>query len=90
MHETTLSQRVHSLRNSVQASEVQVRALKAKAATLLHDRQTRMAALDEAQLHREAASRKKRELAILAAQETADLSHLWGECGRRSRGPKLD
>ena len=37
-----------------------------------------MAALDEAQLHREAASRKKRELAILAAQEIADLSHLWG------------
>ena len=34
-----------------------------------------MAALDEAQLHREAASRKKRELAILAAQEIADLSH---------------
>ena len=37
-----------------------------------------MAALDEAQLHREAASRKKSELAILAAQEIADLSHLWG------------
>ena len=76
-HETTLSQRVHSLWNSVQASEVQVRALKAKAATLLHDRQARMAALDEVQFHREAASRKKRELAILAAQEIAYLSHLW-------------
>ena len=37
-----------------------------------------MSALDEAQLHREAASRKKRELAILAAQEIADLSHVWG------------
>ena len=37
-----------------------------------------MAALDEAQFHREAASRKKRELAILAAQEIADLSHAWG------------
>lgn len=37
-----------------------------------------MSALDEAQLHREAASRKKRELAILAAQEIAALSHLWG------------
>ena len=33
---------------------------------------------EEARLHREAASRKKRELAILAAQEIADLSHLWG------------
>ena len=78
VYETTLSQRVHSLWNSVRASEAQVRDLKAKAATLLHDRQGRMAALDEAQFHREAASRKKRELAILAAQEIADLSHLWG------------
>ena len=78
VHQTTLSQRVHSLWNSVRASEAQVRDLKAKAATLLHDRQARMAALDEAQLHREAASRKKRELAILAAQEIAVLSHAWG------------
>ena len=78
VYETTLSQRVHSLWNSVRASEAQVHALRRKAATLLHDRQERMAALDEAQLHREAASRKKRELAILAAQEIADLSHLWG------------
>ena len=78
VYETTLSQRVHSLWNSGRASERQVRALKKKAATLLHDRQERMSALDEAQFHREAASRKKRELAILAAQEIADLSHLWG------------
>ena len=78
VYETTLSRRVHSLWNSVRASEAQVRELKAKAVTLLHDRQSRMAALDEAQLHREAASRKKRELAILAAQEIAVLSHAWG------------
>ena len=78
VHETTLSQRVHSLWNSVRASERQVRALRRKAGRLLSQRQTRMSALDEAQLHREAASRKKRELAILAAQEIADLSHLWG------------
>ena len=77
-YETTLSQRVHSLWNSVRASEQQVRDLKKKAATLLHDRQERMAALDEAQFHREAASRKKRELAILAAQEIAGLSHACG------------
>lgn len=75
VYETTLSQRVHSLWNSVRASEQQVRDLRRKAATLLHDRQARMSALDEAQLHREAASRKKRELAILAAQEVAHLSH---------------
>lgn len=78
VHETTLSQRVHSLWNSVRASERQVRALRRKAGRLLSQRQARMSALDEAQLHREAASRKKRELAILAAQEIADLSHLWG------------
>ena len=78
VHQTTLSQRVHSLWNSVRASEAQVRDLKAKAATLLRDRQERMSALDEAQFHREAASRKKRELAILAAQEIAYLSHAWG------------
>ena len=78
VYETTLSQRVHSLWNSVRASERQVRALRRKAGRLLSQRQTRMSTLDEAQLHREAASRKKRELAILAAQEIADLSHLWG------------
>ena len=78
VHETTLSQRVHSLWNSVRASQRQVRDLRNKAATLLCDRQGGMSTLDEAQLHREAASRKKRELAILAAQEIAHLSHLWG------------
>ena len=78
VHETTLSQRVHSLWNSVRASQRQVRDLRKKADGLLSQRQERMAALDEAQFHREAASRKKRELAILAAQEIADLSHLWG------------
>ena len=74
-YSTTLSQRVHSLWNSVRASERQVRALRKKAKPIVYDRQSKMAALDEAQLHREAASRKKRELAILAAQEIADLSH---------------
>ena len=75
VYETTLSQRVHSLWNSVRASERQVRFLKNKSDGLLSRRQARMSALDEAQLHREAASRKKRELAILASQEIANLSH---------------
>ena len=78
VYETTLSQRVHSLWNSVRASGQQVRDLRKKAATLLHNRQARVSVLDEAQLHRKAASRKKRELAILAAQEIAYLSHVWG------------
>ena len=75
VYESTLSQRIHSLRNSVRASEKQVKQLRKKAKPIVYDRQGKMAALDEAQLHREAASRKKRELAILAAQEIADLSH---------------
>ena len=75
VRETTLSQRVHSLWNSVRASERQVRALNKKADKLIYDRQAHMSAIDEAQFHREAASRKKRELAILAAQEIAYLSH---------------
>ena len=78
VHKTTLSQRVHSLWNSVKASERQVRALRKKAKQLIYQRQAWMSALDEAQFHREASSRKKRELAIIAAQEIADLSHLWG------------
>lgn len=75
VHKATLSQRAHSLWNSVRASERQVKQLNKKADKLLYQRQAHMAALDEAQLHREAASRKKRELAILAAQEIAHLSH---------------
>ena len=76
-YSTTLSQRVHSLWNSVRASERQVRALREKAKSILYDHPARRAALEEAQLHREAASRKKRELAILAAQEIAYLSHFF-------------
>ena len=77
VHQTTLSQRVHSLWNSVRASERQVRALNKKADKLLYDRQAHMCAIDEAQFHRKAASRKKHELAILAAQEIAHLSHFY-------------
>ena len=77
-YSTTLSQRAHSLWNSIRASERQVRQLREKAELLsLYDRQGKMVALVEAQLHREAASRKKRELAILAAQEIAYLSHFF-------------
>ena len=59
VYETTLSQRVHSLWNSVRASQQQVHDLKKKSDQLLPHRQERMIVLDEAQLHREAASRKR-------------------------------
>ena len=78
VHETTLSQRVHSLWNSVRASECQIKQLRKKADKLLYKRQAHMCAIDEADLHRKAASRKKRELAILATQEIAYLSHFYG------------
>ena len=78
VHQTTLSQRVHSLWNSIRASERQVRALNKKADKLIYQRQAHMCAIDEAQFHREAASRKKKELAILAAQEIAYLSYSYG------------
>ena len=78
VQQTTLSQRAHSLWNSVRASERQVRALNKKADKHLYDRQAHMSAVDEGHLHREAASRKKRELAILAAQEIAYLSYSYG------------
>ena len=78
VHQTTLSQRVHSLWNSVRASERQVKQLNKKADKLIYQRQAHMSAVDEGQFHREAASRKKRELAILAAQEIAYLSHAYG------------
>ena len=78
VQESTLSQRVHSLWNSVKASGKQVKQLRKKAKSILYDRQSKMSALDEAQFHREAASRKKRELAILAAQEIAYLSYFYG------------
>ena len=77
-YKTTLSQRVHSLWNSVRASERQVKQLNKKADKLIYQRQAHMSAIDEAQFHRKAASRKKRELAILAAQEIAYLSHSYG------------
>ena len=77
VYETTLSQRIHSLWNSVRASERQVKQLNRKAEKLIYQRQAHMCAIDEAQLHREAASRKKRELAILTAQEIAYLAHFW-------------
>ena len=78
VRQTTLSQRVHSLWNSVRASERQVKQLNKKADKLIYQHQAHMCAIDEAEFHREAAARKKRELAILAAQEIAHLSHQYG------------
>ena len=62
---TTLSQRVHSISNKVKRANVQVASLQEKGRK------------NEAALHRAANSRRKKELAILAAQEIAHLSYTW-------------
>lgn len=62
---TTLSQRVHSLCNKVNNAEVQVASLQ------------RQGKKYEAGFHRRANSRRKRELAIVAAQEIAEIAYIW-------------
>src|SRR5699024_9591145 len=62
VYSTTLSRRVHGLANSIKKSEKQKNQLRA----LGRD--------EEAALHRKAASRKKRELAVLIGQEVAEIS----------------
>lgn len=66
IHTSTLSQRVHSLHNSVEATRLQVTSLRKRG---------RFAEADQ---HRRANKRKRRELAILAAQELADLAFRFG------------
>lgn len=73
--ESTLSQRAHSLWNSIQASERQVKALWRIVENHPFDKKVKMRALDEIPFHRASASRKKEELAILAGQEIAAWSH---------------
>ena len=86
---TALSRRVHSLWKSVRASGRQVRGLRKKAGGFLARRWGRMAVLGGVQFRREAASGKRRGLAILAAQEIAYLAHVWGR-GRRRGSFELD
>src|SRR5699024_4010975 len=66
VYSTTLSRRVHGLANSIKKSEKQKNQLRA----LGRD--------EEAALHRKAASRKKRELAVLVGQEVAEISATYG------------
>ena len=65
VHSTTLSRRVASLRNSIEATSRQVRSLQRKNRPY------------EAALHRKANIGKKRELAVLIGQEVAELQHAW-------------
>ena len=66
VYSTTLSRRVHSLTNKVRNANQQVKSLQRKNRPL------------EAALHREANSRRKKALAILAAQEIAEITHDYG------------
>lgn len=60
---TTLSRRVHSLYNKIRSATTQVASLR------------RQGRLKEAAYHRASNSRRKRELAILAAQEIAQIAY---------------
>lgn len=62
---STLSQRVHSLSNKVKKANTQIASLQRKGKE------------KEASLHRSSNSRRKKELAILASQEIAEISYLW-------------
>ena len=66
VYSTTLSRRVHGVANSIKKSEKQKNQLRA----LGRD--------EESALHRQAASRKKRELAVLVGQEVAEISATYG------------
>lgn len=79
VHTTTLSQRHRSLCKSVAASEKQVVKLHKKDdhGYKYKNKRKREKALDEIPFHRETASRKKREMAILAGQEIAYLSYVF-------------
>lgn len=63
---TTLSRRVHSLANKIKKANIQVKSLQLQGKKI------------EASYHREANSRRKRELAIISAQEIAFLANKWG------------
>ena len=66
VYSTTLSRRVHGLANSIKKSEKQKVQLRKQGRD------------SEAILHRKAASRKKRELAVLVGQEVAEISVAYG------------
>lgn len=66
VHSTTLSRRIASLKNSIEATSRQVCSLQRKNRPY------------EAALHRRANIGKKRELAVLVGQEVAEVQHAWG------------
>ena len=75
VHTSTLSQRVHSLWNSIKATERQIRFLnKKRKRNTIHDNYFTNKEIEN---NRSKNSRKKKELAILAAQEIAEIAHIW-------------
>ena len=65
VHASTLSRRVHALTNSLRACEAQKNRLYC------------LNRFEESALHRKAAIGKKEELAIIAAQEVAEIAYIW-------------
>lgn len=65
VHSSILSRRIHSLRNSIQRTDKQKIGL------------INLGRYEEAAEHRNANNHKKKTLAILAAQEIADIAYSW-------------
>ena len=78
VHSTTLSRRVHSLTNSIKATSKQVKYLRAKRCHYNKWDDEYKSITREIEYHRSKNINKKRELAILAGQEIAYLSYIWG------------
>ena len=72
VHSTQLSQRVDSLKNSIVATEKQIKFLHIKLSKNFSDE-----VYCEIQLQRKSLSRKRRELAILIGQEVSDIQQFW-------------
>lgn len=79
VHSTTLSQRVHSLHNSVNATSEEIKYLQIKQDNLFRNNQKNYARrlYSEIVNQRKALKNKRKELAIIAAQEIAELSYVY-------------
>ena len=77
VHSTTLSKRVHSLHNSINATAKQISALHKKLDKLYPWNNKYTQILKEIKNQRQKNIHKKRELAIISAQEIAYIAHQW-------------
>ena len=77
-HCSRLSRRVDSLSNSIKATTKQIAHLHRKRSRIEPESKEYSRTSQEIAEHRQANSRKKKELAIIAAQEISNIAHEWG------------